>query len=277
MKEQRKPKLPANSTPKQRALYLAEDNARVKLGGKGFLNAMEQETLRMSFTTSRQEAIYERIMDVERVILAGLPQLKQFQLIYFAYTAYLDNHCSLLYTYSIAEIAINEILSTIKNKEDRDIVIGAFKKRPNLFLYSDITSDPDREVRFITKAPKGKDTRKVEDFIREYSKRATHWLTEALALGKAMQDIITEEGFNVKSYTSQIENILEDIKNGGHPISGMIKTIEQRTISIKLHDGNDLNRLYGIMDLEKAYPNPATLEIPPDRYSYFKNEYLRLK
>lgn len=261
-------------TPSQRAKLLSEEIARATYGRETLLTEKEFNSLQDSFKTSSEIKLYNKHRKTSRLIVDSIANLTaiKFEIL----MRYSDLRGYIVYWETIqqAELNINITLNSIKDVNERykTALLGAEKinysfVQPvideenfiNLLCDFDINTFIDKSGRLTaiknkSKIAKSKSLYFVLKSIKEDTDKS---LINFISWRKATIDFMEEEGFNISTFKTVIEEITTDIRK---PLINWAKYLTSEENFIP---GSPEERLDKLKDFYNITPELEELE--PDK------------
>lgn len=276
-------KVLTTGSAKQRLLLIAEDNARVRNLQERLLTDHERNQLSESFKKPNEIKLYNKWNRLDSTISNAIMNLQGLKFEIMMHYSNLRGYILVWETLQEAEVMSNHILHEIKDKEERRrIATQASKLSRFLFTdtqvdqegYLDIRVDFDKDSYWdekgeLVKGKKATNKRHNLLFVMNNVKgQAINSVVRFLSWKEAVLDLMEEEGFTVKTYKDLINSMTEDIHK---PIIAWTKYLSDERLFIPDLPNNRVDKLKAKYSIT---PNTRELEVDPELYRYFREEFL---
>ena len=257
-------KILTTGTAKQRVLLIAEDIAKGKFSRDRLLTDYEFNQLRDSFKKPNEITLWNKFRRADETVINAIVNLQTVMFETRMHYSNLRGYILVWDTIQEAELLSNHILHEIKDIKERSRISTEACKL-NSFLMA--KSEPDQEGYIKIDIDKEDKKHTLWDVMNNVKKEAVTSAIKFISWKEALLDYMDEEGFNVKTYKEEIDELTEKIYT---PVIGWTKYQE----GDKTFSGEPHPRVDKFKELYSVAPNVRKLEVDPEIYSWYKKRYL---
>lgn len=263
-------------TAKERALLIAENEARMKYGQERLLSGTDLFTLQDSFQTKKELDLLEHFKNYGYTVTMATVNLQGLLYESKMHQSNLRGYILVRSYMETAELLTNSILHEIPEEERKRIANTNFRRLGVHFPFFQVTPDPegyiDLKASFDSQKPKAKrgagDTSKDRDFslmdlTLGVKQDLINCLTRFFSWEKAILDFMDEKGFKVKAYRESILAISERAKTqiiGWEKYEGTSKSANDREKKL--------------LEQYAVCPDISEIQVNEEEYKWFKKHIL---
>jgi hypothetical protein len=280
-----------SSSPKQRALLLAEDRARGKFYKERLLTEIEKNLLLSSFKNQKEVKTYEDIYKLEERVSNAIINLQGMMFSTLWFYSILRGYVLKWSTLENMELLVNSVLHEIKDPKERIKIAEKSARGLDLILtqigvdeegYVDIDIDFELVLPELTlyrdETKTGKSVIIEKERTREYCllygvQKAKQDIEGSViqfkSLEKALLDLMKNTGFNVKTYKDKIKQLNSRIYS---PTAILPDHWSKYRGEGDVH--NSRPRMEKLLKKYDCVPNVKDLEVDEDKYNFFYNRVI---
>lgn len=197
-------------TPRERInLYYSYRAERDRGITPPLLTKEEISRLMESFKTSREIALFDRYININRDVQKTIIHLNQLQLSYREQIAYLRGIDDIMYAFIDNAKLLNKILQRVKDEDVKEEILNDIVNHPAKFPLEYIR-DGERIMLKVTR-PGQEGLSDIEYLVTTRKALAERALKNAKTILKAIRDYMREKGFKIKVYQNQLKAIEQDL------------------------------------------------------------------
>ncbi len=260
-------KILTTGSTKQRLLLLAEDRARLTHNMEPLLTDQESTQLYESFKKPNEIKLWNKWIRIDRLVGSAVMNLQGLQFEVLMHYSNLRGFILIWETIQEAEALSNLILHEIKDQEERIKISSQASKLGN-FLFTKTEIDKEGYLDLNINFEKGTKSPNLWFVMNNVKQKAINSAVMFLSWRQAILDTMEEEDFNIKTYIDMVNSMTNKIHE---PIIGWNKYQTDE----KEFTAAPYNRVNKLKDKYALTPNTRELEVDPEIYNYFKNEFLK--
>lgn len=261
-------------TPRERInLYYSYRAERDRGITPPLLTKEEISRLMESFKTSREIALFDRYVNINRDVQKTIIHLNQLQLAYKEQIAYIRGIEDLWYAYNSTAELLNKILQRVKDEDIGEEILNDIVNAPTGYPF-EYARDGERIV-LKTTSPEEEPETALETLTRLRRAQAERFLKHAKPIVKAIRDYMREKGFKIKVYQNQLKAIEKDLAED-KSISGLFSQRRPTKELATTKDNEKAELIKTIMATHPErfiYPNYNDIELDEEEYKDYRETY----